>query len=129
VSFDDILRRADVLSIHTPLTDGTRNLIGAAALGQMKPTAVLINSSRGGVVDEVALASALRNGTIAGAALDVFSSEPLGPEQASRFEGLPSLVLTPHVAGNTRESVDRVAAVTVATVLEVLATTPDRFGA
>jgi (S)-sulfolactate dehydrogenase len=129
VSFDDLLRRADVLSIHTPLTDDTRNLIGATALGRMKPTAVLINTSRGGVVDEVALASALRSGTITGAALDVFASEPLGPEPASRFEGLDNLVLTPHVAGNTRESVDRVAAVTVANVLEVLATNRHRFGA
>ena len=129
VSFDDLLQRADVLSIHTPLTDDTRNLIGAEALGQMKPTAVLINTSRGGVVDEAALASALRNGTIAGAALDVFASEPLGPEPASRFEGLDRLVLTPHLAGNTRESVDRVAAATVATVLDVLATNLPRFGA
>ena len=72
--------------------------------------------------------SALRSGTITGAALDVFASEPLGPEPASRFAGLDGLVLTPHVAGNTKESVDRVAAVTVATVLEVLATNPDRFG-
>jgi (S)-sulfolactate dehydrogenase len=128
VSFADLLQRADVLSIHTPLTDDTRNLIGTTALGHMKPTAVLINTSRGGVVDEAALASALRSGTITGAALDVFASEPLGPEPASRFAGLDGLVLTPHVAGNTKESVDRVAAVTVATVLEVLATNPDRFG-
>ena len=76
------------------------------------------------MVDEIALASALRSGTIAGAALDVFSIEPLGPEPASRFEGLDNLVLTPHVAGNTRESVDRVAEVTVANVLEVLAAAP-----
>ena len=128
VSFDDLVQRADVLSIHTPLDDDTRNLIGAQALGQMKPTAVLINTSRGGVVDEAALASALRSGTIAGAALDVFASEPLGPEPASRFAGLNGLVLTPHLAGNTRESVDRVAAVTVATVLEILATNPSRSG-
>lgn len=124
VSFDDLLQRADVLSIHTPLTDDTRNLMGAAALGRMKPTAVLINTSRGGVVDEVALAAALRTGTLAGAALDVFSTEPLGPDPASRFAGLDNLVLTPHVAGNTTESVERVAEVTVATVLEVLAANP-----
>lgn len=124
VSFEDLLRRADVLSVHTPLTDDTRNLIGGAALGLMKPTAVLINTSRGGVVDEAALASALRNKTIAGAALDVFATEPLGPDAASGFEGLDNLVLTPHVAGNTKESVDRVGEVTVATVLAVLATNP-----
>ena len=124
VSFDDLLRRADVLSVHTPLTDDTRNLIGGVALGLMKPTAVLINTSRGGVVDEAALASALRNMKIAGAALDVFETEPLEPKPASRFEGLDNLVLTPHVAGNTRESVERVAEVTVANVLEVLSSTP-----
>ncbi|HUP17035.1 MAG TPA: hydroxyacid dehydrogenase [Acidimicrobiia bacterium] len=129
VSFDDLFLRADVLSVHTPLTDDTRNLVGNAALGLLKATAVLINTSRGGVVDEVALASALRGGTIAGAALDVFATEPLGAEPASRFEGLDNLVLTPHLAGNTRESVDRVAAVTVANVLEALATNPHRFGA
>jgi (S)-sulfolactate dehydrogenase len=120
VSLHDLLRQADVLSVHTPLNDATRNLIGAGALRLMKPTAILINTSRGGTVDEVALASALRNGTIGGAALDVFSSEPLGPAPASVFAGIDNLLLTPHLAGNTRESVDRVADVTVASVLEVL---------
>ena len=124
VSFNDLLQRADILTVHTPLTDDTRHLIGSAALDLMKPTAVVINTSRGGVVDETALASALRSGTIAGAALDVFSAEPLGPEPASRFAGIDNLVLTPHVAGNTKESVDRVAEVTVANVLEVLAAAP-----
>ena len=120
VTFDDLLRRADVLSVHTPLTSETRHLIGADALAFMKPTALLINTSRGGTVDEDALARALRNGGIAGAALDVFASEPLQPGPASRFAGLTNLVLTPHLAGNTEESVDRVAAMTVATVLEAL---------
>ena len=120
VAFTDVLRRADVLSIHTPLTPETRHLIGADAFALMKPTALLINTSRGGTVDEEALAGALRNGDIAGAALDVFASEPLQPGPASRFVGLTNLLLTPHVAGNTEESVDRVAAVTVAAVLEAL---------
>jgi (S)-sulfolactate dehydrogenase len=124
VSFGDLLQRADVLSVHTPLTDATHHVVGATSFGLMKATAVLINTSRGGVVDEVALASALRNKTIRGAALDVFSTEPLGPDAASQFAGLENLVLTPHVAGNTRESVDRVAQVTVANVLEVLASSP-----
>ena len=120
VSLDDLLRRADVLSVHTPLTPGTRHVIGGEALQLMKPTAFLINTSRGGTVDEEAVAAALRHGVISGAALDVFASEPLQPEPASRFAGLENLLLTPHLAGNTRESVDRVAAVTVATVLEAL---------
>jgi (S)-sulfolactate dehydrogenase len=128
VSFDELLQRADVLSIHTPLTEATRHVIGATAFGLMKPTAVLINTSRGGVVDEVALASALRDRTIGGAALDVFAVEPLGPEAAARFAGLDNILLTPHVAGNTKESVDRVAEVTVANVLEVLATTSPSSG-
>ena len=120
ITFDDLLRRADVLSVHTPLTPETRHLIGAEALGLMKPTALLINTSRGGTVDEEALAGALRNGEIAGAAIDVFASEPLPPGPASRFAGLSNVLLTPHLAGNTEESVNRVAAVTVATVLEFL---------
>ena len=124
VSFDDLLRRADVLSIHIPLTEGTRNLIGTEAFNLMKPTAILINTARGGIVDEPALAAALRNGTIGGAALDVFSSEPLGAEPAAMFAGIGNLLLTPHLAGNTKESVDRVAEVTVATVLDVLAAGP-----
>ena len=120
VTFEDLLRRADVLSVHTPLTPETRHLVGADALTLMKPTALLINTSRGGTVDEEALVLALRNGDIAGAAIDVFASEPLPPGPASRFAGLTNLLLTPHLAGNTQESVDRVAAVTVATVLEFL---------
>ncbi len=120
VSFENLFRRADVLSVHTPLTDDTRNMVGNETIGLMKPTAVLINTSRGGTVDETALATALRDGKIAGAALDVFAVEPLGSEPASRFAGLENLLLTPHVAGNTNESVDRVAEVTVARVLEAL---------
>lgn len=120
LSFEELLATADVLSIHTQLTHATRNLMDAAALRLMKPTAVLINTSRGGTIDEAALANALRGELIGGAALDVFTVEPLGPEAAGRFAGLSNVVLTPHVAGNTRESVDRVARVTVSTVIEVL---------
>jgi (S)-sulfolactate dehydrogenase len=87
----------------------------------MKPTAILINTSRGGIVDEVALADALRGGVIGGAALDVFASEPLGPDPASNFAGLTNVLLTPHVAGNTIESVDRVARMIVEAVMERLA--------
>jgi len=120
LSFEELLATADVVSIHTQLTDSTRNLMDAAALRLMKPTAILINTSRGGTIHEGALADALRRGLIGGAALDVFTAEPLGPKAAGRFAGLSNVVLTPHVAGNTRESVDRVARMTVATVIEVL---------
>ncbi|MGH8951494.1 MAG: hydroxyacid dehydrogenase [Acidimicrobiia bacterium] len=116
----NLLTDSDVISVHVPLNDRTRNLVDGAALEHMKPTAILINTSRGGIVDEAALASALRREEIAGAALDVFESEPLGPEPAATFTGLPNLILTPHVAGNTHESVDRVARMIVDQVIEAL---------
>ncbi|MEX1125509.1 MAG: hydroxyacid dehydrogenase [Acidimicrobiia bacterium] len=120
LSLEELLRVADVISLHTPLNPETRNLIDGRALALMKPTAVLINTSRGGTVDEGAVADALRRGAMGGAALDVFVSEPLGPDPASTFAGVPNLLLTPHVAGNTHESVDRVARMIVTEVLEVL---------
>jgi len=119
--FESLLANSDVVSVHVPLSDDTRNLIDAPALGRMKPTAVLINTSRGGIVDETALADALRDGKLGGAALDVFASEPLGPEPAAVFATVPNLLLTPHVAGNTRESVDRVARTIVEKVMTALA--------
>ncbi|MGH8872946.1 MAG: hydroxyacid dehydrogenase [Acidimicrobiia bacterium] len=115
-----VLSEADVVTVHVPLNDGTRHLIDADALRAMKPTTILINTSRGGTVDETALATALRNGVIAGAALDVFATEPLGPGPASIFAGIPNLILTPHVAGNTAESVDRVAGTIVEAVIDML---------
>lgn len=121
VGLETLLATSDVVSLHVPLGEGTGNLIDAAALALMKPTAVLVNTSRGGIVDETALAAALREGSIAGAALDVFSAEPLGPEPAATFAGVPNLVLTPHLAGNTEEAVDRVAGMIVAAVEEALA--------
>jgi (S)-sulfolactate dehydrogenase len=120
VDMETLLPSADVISLHVPLTDETHNLIDAGALSRMRPTAVLINTSRGGIVDENALAEALLEGRLGGAALDVFAAEPLGPEPAAVFAGIPNLLLTPHVAGNTRESVDRVARMIVEQVLEEL---------
>lgn len=100
--FDDLLRDADVVSLHVPFTPATRHLIDAGKLELMKREAVLINTARGGVVDEVALAAALKAGKLAGAALDVFEAEPL--PAGSPFVGCPGLILTPHIAGVTRES-------------------------
>lgn len=120
VPFEEVLTGSDVISVHTPLMDSTRNLIDKDALAMMKPSAVLINTSRGGTVDERAVADALRRGALAGAALDVFESEPLGPEPAATFAGLPNLILTPHLAGNTHEAVDRVARMVVSEVLAAL---------
>jgi (S)-sulfolactate dehydrogenase len=108
VSLDGLLEIADVVSLHTPLTDQTRNLIDAKALARMRKDAVLINAARGGIVDEAALAAALKEGRLAGAALDVFATEPLTAEAGEKFKGIANLVLTPHIAGVTEESNVRV---------------------
>ena len=106
LTLDQLLAEADVVSLHVPLTAQTRNLIDASRIATMKNDAVLINTSRGGVVDEVALASALRAGRLGGAALDVFTNEPL--PTGSPLADCPNLLLTPHIAGVTRESNQRV---------------------
>ena len=100
-SLHDALRVADVVSLHVPATPETRHLIDARALGAMKPTAVLVNTARGTIVDEAALIGALRSGQIAGAALDVFEFEPdVSPELLE----LENVVLTPHLGSATRET-------------------------
>ncbi len=120
VEFDALLAEADAVSLHVPLTDQTRHLVNGAALARMKSDAVLINAARGGVVDEQALADALHNGRLAGAALDVFESEPLPAGAGGVFTGLSNIILTPHIAGLTEESNIRVSAVTAANVLRHL---------
>lgn len=115
---DQLLAMADAVSLHVPLTPGTRNLIDAAALARMKPGAVLVNTARGGVVDEAALAAALRAGGLAGAALDVFDAEPL--PAGSALDGAPNLIATPHIAGVTEESNTRISWITVRNVARVL---------
>ena len=105
-SFDSLLAKADVVTLHVPLVAATRHLIDAARLRVMKPDAILINTARGGVVDEVALAAALKSGRLGGAALDVFEQEPL--TAGSPLAGCPNLLLTPHIAGVTAESNTRV---------------------
>jgi len=120
VSLDAVLELADVVSLHTPLTDATRNMIDAKALSSMKPDAILINAARGGIVEEAELAEALRAGKLGGAALDVFETEPLTAEAGEKFKGLANLVLTPHIAGVTGESNERVSHLIADKVLEVL---------
>jgi glycerate dehydrogenase len=93
-----LLATADVISLHLPLTDQTRHMIGAAELASMKRSAILINTARGGLVDEAALAEALKNGVIAGAGFDVLSKEPPAPDNPLLNLNLPNFVLTPHVA-------------------------------
>jgi D-3-phosphoglycerate dehydrogenase len=101
-TLDAVLQRADFISIHTPLLPETRNLIDAAALAKMKPTARLVNCARGGIVDEVALADALRNKKLAGAALDVFEQEPVATDNP--LLGLDNVVCTPHLGAATAEA-------------------------
>lgn len=118
VSLDELCAQADVISLHVPLLDSTRHLFDAARLGSMKRGAVLINTARGGVVDEAALAAALKSGALGGAAIDVFEAEPL--PAGSALAGCPNLVLTPHIAGVSAESNERVSALIAQRVLEAL---------
>ena len=113
-----LLRTSDVVSLHAPSTPETYHLIDADAVAAMKRGAVLINSARGGMVDEAALAAALHSGHLAAAVLDVFEDEPL--KAGSGLIGVPNLFLTPHVSGVTVEANERVSSVTVANVRRVL---------
>ena len=119
MELEELLGSCD-LSIHVPLTDDTRNLIDAAAIAAMPDGAVLVNTARGGIVDEEALIDALRSGRLGGAALDVFAAEPVDEESGARFAGVPNLILTPHIAGITEESNTRVSRVTAENVARAL---------
>jgi (S)-sulfolactate dehydrogenase len=118
VDLNTLLARADAVSLHVPLNAETRNLIDAARLQQMQPGAIFLNGARGGVVDEAALAAALKAGCLKGAALDVFAEEPL--RAGSPLAGAPNLLVTPHIAGVTEESNVRVSALTARNVRRVL---------
>ena len=113
-----LLEKADVVSLHVPYNPETRHLIDAEAIAAMKPEAILINAARGGIVDESALARALTEQRLGGAMLDVFEQEPL-PDN-SVLVGAPNLVVTPHIAGVTVESNQRVSDLTARNVLTVL---------
>jgi (S)-sulfolactate dehydrogenase len=119
LGLDALLAQSDVVSLHVPLVEGTRNLFHAGRIAAMKDGAVLVNTSRGGIVDEQAVAGALRAGRLGGAALDVFDAEPLAA--SPHFEGCPNLLLTPHIAGVTAESNERVSGLIADRVLEALA--------
>ncbi|MBW3551904.1 MAG: phosphoglycerate dehydrogenase [Gemmatimonadetes bacterium] len=106
-TLDDLLRTADIVSLHVPLTDATANLIGAERLALLKPGAIIVNAARGGVLDEEALLNALNEGRLAGAALDVFTDEPLPADHPLR--SVDSVVLTPHLGAATEEAQHNVA--------------------
>ncbi len=107
VDLDELLPRADVLSLHCPLTDATRGLMGAVRLARMKPDAVLINTSRGALVDASALAAVLKAGRLGGAGIDVLEREPPPPDHPLLDPAVPNLILTPHVAWAAREARQR----------------------
>jgi (S)-sulfolactate dehydrogenase len=109
-ALDELLAESDVVTLHVPLLAETRNLIDARRLSRMKEDAILIDTARGGIVDEAALLDALAAGRLGGAALDVFADEPLpaNDRMVEAVRTIPNLVLTPHIAGMTREANDRV---------------------
>ena len=115
---DEVITMSDVVSLHVPLVDSTRGLFNAERIASMKRGAVLINTARGGIVDEMALAEALKSGHLGGAAIDVFEVEPL--PASAHFRDCPNLLLTPHVAGVTFEANERVSFLIADKVLEAL---------
>ena len=117
-SLDELLRRSDVVTIHTPLTAETRHMIGRRELDLMKETAVLVNVSRGEIVDEAALFEALKSNRIFGAGIDVFKKEP--PTIENPLVGLQNIVVTPHAAGGTRETQEMSSLVTAQQLVHVL---------
>ena len=122
VALDDLLARADVVTLHCPLTEETRGLIDGAALGAMKPTAHLVNTARGPIVDHGALTRALHDGTIAGAALDVTDPEPLPPDHP--LLAAPNLLVVPHIGSATIEARSAMTEIAVANLEAGLAGRP-----
>jgi (S)-sulfolactate dehydrogenase len=120
VSLSRLISQSDAVSIHVPFTSETAGLFGKEAIDSMKSSAVLVNTARGGIVDEEALVDALRQNRLRGAAIDVFDHEPVDPLYGQRFEDVPNLILTPHIAGVTEESNVRVSRMTAELVRSVL---------
>ena len=119
VDFDTLLARSDVLSLHCPATPATRGLMSREALAKMKPGAILLNTARGALVDEEAVADALESGKLAFYGADAFATEPLPPQ--SRLRSLPGEVLTPHIAWTTKEALQRLMDITTGNLRSFLA--------
>ena len=107
IAFSELISQSDVISLHCPLTEQTRGLINKTTFDQMKSTSFIINTARGGVIDEADLVYALQQGKIAGAAIDVLGVEPPGPDSTLLQKGIPNLIVTPHSAWASRESRQR----------------------
>jgi phosphoglycerate dehydrogenase-like enzyme len=118
VDLPTLLARSDVVTVHAPLTDGTRNLLGAEQFAAMKLGAFVINVSRGGIVDEEALADSIRSGHLAGAGLDTFAKEPVGD---SPLRDLPTVIMSPHIAGLSHRSIEAMTEQATQAVLDVVA--------
>jgi D-3-phosphoglycerate dehydrogenase len=126
VGFDDLLAGSDVLSLHVPLVASTRHIIDAAALARLRPGAILVNTSRGGLIDEQAMVAALRGGRLGGAALDVLEAESVDMKNPLPYNSVPiteldNLIVTPHVAGQTEESLREVGRAAIACIRQALA--------
>lgn len=124
VDLDTILRDSDVITLHAPLTQHTRNMIGAAELARMRPGAILINTARGGLVDEQALAAALRTGRLGGAGFDVLTEEPPRSGNVLLDATIPNLIVTPHVAWASQEAMQILADQLVENIEAFVAGTP-----
>lgn len=124
IRFEELLAAVDMLSLHCPLAENTRNLIDRDALAQMKPTALLINCARGGIVDEAALADALRHGRLGGAGVDVLTEEPPRNGNPLLNPDIPNLIVTPHCAWGSRESRQRLVEMAAENLRSFLAGNP-----
>jgi len=117
-NFDDLIKRSDIITFHVPLTEETMGMVGDREIGLMKEPVVLINCARGGVIEEAALGTALRENRVSMAAVDVFTEEPPSPD--CPLHGLPNLIVTPHLGANTREAQKNVSVIIAQQVINVL---------